>query len=868
MATVYCVIAGCGGGDADDQAPGAPALDARPSQIAIVEAVVDDGPGEVVVRRTLAEQTARGGVGLSLERGANFAALPWSLAAPDRADVQSFGNHPGTTYYVGAEAPGATAGEIGSSGQFIQIQRYRKVAPDATLDLVVTGATLEILDDNGDIFLSRACPWLATQGRGACLDALSARIALWVQLSRDGELVLEKGGIAEAVGFSGHFESSASTLVETGGPLAGPVWSPNDFDWNRDVHGDGSRRHARLQLRAAKHVPVDLTQIPQGSTFTVVVQMVADAINRRGGESHALAYLRDPRDASGLGDLRSEATGLEMLGSAEIPQRRSVPAQGEPVACTIPTGSDAGRLSFARAEGFVAERLGAQLPVLIERVGGTRGEVSVRVRSMGGSAAVGADYAPVDLHVVFGDGDAVPRSLPIPFVDDGVPEPDKTIELTLSDPGGCAELGATTKMTVTLLDDDRPLEMPALYSVGGTVTGLAGSGLVIGETVTGRRFVAQGNASFRFGDVGGTGAPYDVRVLVQPRNPDQACTVRRGSGTLERADVNDVVVECVTVQQPHGLDPDFGTNGKVAIDGLGAGKAVAVQSSGRIVVLTSAAGGPVLAGFTASGAPDASFGSGGRVPVRFTGGILEEAEHLALQPDDKLVVVGRARNGTRYDMGVARFHADGTSDTGFANQGVALVNPLQRLVGYPNVTVVMGNHRATRALIDAAGRILVAGVVSGTLNGSSFADFAVARLNPDGSPDAGFGESSFVDISGGPDIAHGLGVQSDGKVVLAGMADNSCCVGLARFKVDGRLDTDDPRTTSNYGRDGSGKVLVDPAFAAAGASDMAMLPGDAIAVASVGYRVHPTLGSVTQLRVLRVDAGGRVDRVVETPLGP
>ena len=45
-------------------------------------------------------------------------------------------------------------------------------------------------------------------------------------------------------------------------------------------------------------------------------------------------------------------------------------------------------------------------------------------------------------------------------------------------------------------------------------------------------------------------------------------------------------------------------------------------------------------------------------------------------------------------------------------------------------------------------------------------------------------------------------------------------------------------------------------------------PGDAIAVASVGYRVHPTLGSVTQIRLLRIDAGGRVDRVVETPLGP
>ncbi|MBU1480507.1 MAG: beta-propeller fold lactonase family protein [Gammaproteobacteria bacterium] len=80
------------------------------------------------------------------------------------------------------------------------------------------------------------------------------------------------------------------------------------------------------------------------------------------------------------------------------------------------------------------------------------------------------------------------------------------------------------------------------YTVGGSVNGLTGSGLVLQNNGTNFTPVAA-DGSFTFSNSVGAGAPYDVSVLTQPAG--QTCTVNNGSGTAN-ADINNVSVTCIT----------------------------------------------------------------------------------------------------------------------------------------------------------------------------------------------------------------------------------------------------------------------------------------------------------------------------------
>ena len=77
--------------------------------------------------------------------------------------------------------------------------------------------------------------------------------------------------------------------------------------------------------------------------------------------------------------------------------------------------------------------------------------------------------------------------------------------------------------------------------------------------------------------------------------------------------------------------------------------------------------------------------------------------------------------------------------------------------------------------------------------GSAGFDFALARYNSDGSPDATFGIGGKVttDFLEGLDSAHSVVVQGDGKIVAAGLANEKFGDGyfaLARYNSDGGPD--------------------------------------------------------------------------------
>jgi hypothetical protein len=83
-----------------------------------------------------------------------------------------------------------------------------------------------------------------------------------------------------------------------------------------------------------------------------------------------------------------------------------------------------------------------------------------------------------------------------------------------------------------------------VYSIGGTVTGLAGTGLVLQNNGTDNSPVTA-NGIFALSQTVAANSAYNVTVLTQPSNPAQVCTVANGAGTAT-SNVTNIQVSCST----------------------------------------------------------------------------------------------------------------------------------------------------------------------------------------------------------------------------------------------------------------------------------------------------------------------------------
>ncbi len=270
------------------------------------------------------------------------------------------------------------------------------------------------------------------------------------------------------------------------------------------------------------------------------------------------------------------------------------------------------------------------------------------------------------------------------------------------------------------------------------------------------------------------------------------------------------------------LDTSFGAagTGLVLTDFSGSGsfdqaRALAIQSDGKIVVAgnSSASGNSdfALARYNADGTLDTSFGNAGTglVLTDFSGsGSGDGANALAIQSDGKIVAAGGSDASGSSDFAVARYNADRTLDTTYGNAGTALV--LTDFSGSGSDDV------AGALVIQSDGKILAAGFS----NASGSYDFALARYNADGTLDTSFGNAGnglvLTDFGGVTDSASGLAIQTDGKIVAAGISRANLSsqpdFALARYNVDGTLDT-------SFGNAGTGLVLTD--FSGSGSDDRA-----------------------------------------------
>jgi len=234
---------------------------------------------------------------------------------------------------------------------------------------------------------------------------------------------------------------------------------------------------------------------------------------------------------------------------------------------------------------------------------------------------------------------------------------------------------------------------------------------------------------------------------------------------------------------PGDLDTGFSSDGKVTTDvgTVDAGRAVAVQSDGKIVV----AGYAQMSGtyaflvvrYSSDGSLDTSF-SGDGVQTIDIGSGHDLAYAVALQSDGKVVVGGvTGFGGANSDMAIARLTSAGELDTTFSTDGV-------ETVGFGS-----GDDVVAGLTVGSSGEIVVAGYGS---NGSNF-DVAVARLTSAGVLDTSFSGDGkvLVPVGSGADYGNAVAVAADGDILVAGSSHNGSDddVAVVRLTSAGALDT-------------------------------------------------------------------------------
>jgi uncharacterized delta-60 repeat protein len=271
------------------------------------------------------------------------------------------------------------------------------------------------------------------------------------------------------------------------------------------------------------------------------------------------------------------------------------------------------------------------------------------------------------------------------------------------------------------------------------------------------------------------------------------------------------------------LDTSFGTGGQASVEFFappmqGAqefARAVLVQPDGKILVAGSARQGQIrfapiqgaLARFNANGTLDTSFGTGGKI-LSSSGGItalgLDAAGNIFTLPTRaEFSPTGQADTGVTpaaitasshggssiflpsgqfvqantigvakhdVDVQVQRFNADGS---------IASASPAFDYSG------AAGLDQA----IDSAGAVAVQAngqAVAGGAHFLSTSPFGLARVNPDGTLDAGFGSGGVLTTTFNGDEAVGaVVIQPDGKIIAAGFSENNTTghvfIALARY---------------------------------------------------------------------------------------
>ncbi len=228
------------------------------------------------------------------------------------------------------------------------------------------------------------------------------------------------------------------------------------------------------------------------------------------------------------------------------------------------------------------------------------------------------------------------------------------------------------------------------------------------------------------------------------------------------------------------IDEDFADNGILTNNAINAGRVIPSIENQFLLIKVDDFSSSNLNAFRYNddGTLDTSFGDNGELEIDvssfFNTGFGNPVD-FTTDADGKIIAVGNL-NG---DIGIVRFDADGSLDSGFGTNGFSL-------------TDFDGSFEAPKTVrVDSDGKL----IVSGHASNEGTNDFLLVRYNSDGSLDTNFGTGgrTFTDFGGTNDISASLTIDSNGKLLLGGRATDAATgnadFALARYNSDGSLDS-------------------------------------------------------------------------------
>ena len=633
-----------------------------------------------------------------------------------------------------------------------------------------------------------------------------------------------------------------------------------------------------LHIEPTEGIVISSTQVPSvaqhgpSSTFTVVLQTVPTATvtipvsistTSPAAMLSASSLVFTPADAltpqvvtvtavSGSGSQGSTpAIAGVTVGPASSSDLKFNGLTGGTVQAGVYNNAAAtpGFVEFAAPNFTDGENAGAATITLV-RLGGSVGTVTVHFTTSDGSPDSNGDYTPLSGSISFAAG-VTTRTFSIALLDPGPNlDGDQTVDLTLSNPTGGAQLGVFPSATLTLHDPytlsagdldpafgaNGAAVLPAPIAVNGSGSAAAavpgifadlpdgdvvlaatyGEGVVVWETTqTGQAVTTFGQDGVA--EISLSSVPALTQIAV---NPDGSFLV---GGHVAMTDAAGVFL--MKLNPDGSVDTSFGNGGEINgsyTPGDDELTSVIVESDDSILVgatvntANDASSTAALIHYEPDGSLDIGFGTGGvldlsSVPAGFT--------DMVQQPDGKLLfVINGSYNEGYYGNGgaVVRLDSDDTLDPSFGTDGVAPLN--------------WGEFQST-AIVQPDGKILIGG--GGSVQAT------LGRLNADGSIDLTFGQDGSVVVNFGNYGAsfNSLAVEPGGKIVAVGNEYNpfGCCdsPAVAVFLPDG---TPDP----NFGADGSVIVTNGPPSSSTGLT----LPDGDILVAG-GVNSEPVIEAIT-----------------------
>jgi len=207
----------------------------------------------------------------------------------------------------------------------------------------------------------------------------------------------------------------------------------------------------------------------------------------------------------------------------------------------------------------------------------------------------------------------------------------------------------------------------------------------------------------------------------------------------------------------------------------GYANALVLQSDGKIVMVATVSGAPNLAviRLDSQGALDGSFNFTGKfVDTHVAVSIGVDVTTQSVEGEERIVVVGRLSQttfNTHWLGALYRFTATGAPDAAFGSAGLVLTdfNPTGRYEnsGTHSRVVVDGENRLVAALNLSTWQPDL---------GRAMTQAAVARFLDTGSPDTSFGDTGVVVLPGsatpskGSSSGRAVAIQLDGRILVAG----------------------------------------------------------------------------------------------------